>query len=138
MYNICTQICVPASVMMDIENRNNPYNKGKQLLGTRVDPPYAPPSAAIFNPLHPPCPSSYQRFTRQAYNQYNRGSITHHTPYMYRVFIKDSVCHLSLASTRIALRALKASYSEGGFAVNCEKKPQFFLNTLYNQYSIWY
>ena len=35
---------------------------------------------------------------------------------------------------RIALRALKVSYSdvgEGGVAVNCEKKPQFFLNTLY-------
>ena len=35
--------------------------------------------------------------------------------------------------TRIALRALKVSYSdvsEGGVAVNCEKA-QFFLNTLY-------
>ena len=35
--------------------------------------------------------------------------------------------------TRIALRALKVSYSdvsEGGIAVNCEKT-QFFLNTLY-------
>ena len=35
--------------------------------------------------------------------------------------------------TRIALRALKVSYSdvgEGAFAVNCEKA-QFFLNTLY-------
>ena len=35
--------------------------------------------------------------------------------------------------TRIALRALKVSYSdvgEGGIAVNCEKK-QVFLNTLY-------
>ena len=36
--------------------------------------------------------------------------------------------------TRIALRALKVSYSdvgEGGVAVNCEKKTQYFLNTLY-------
>ena len=36
--------------------------------------------------------------------------------------------------TYIALRALNVSYSdlgEGGVAVNCEKKPQFFLNTLY-------
>ena len=37
--------------------------------------------------------------------------------------------------TRIALRALKVSYSdvgEGAVAVNCEKT-QFFLNTLYNK-----
>ena len=63
----------------------------------------------------------------------------------------SKVCNLSLASTRlllvvqkitsqqeglytrIALRALKVSYSdvgEGGVAVNCEKT-QFFMNTLY-------
>ena len=36
--------------------------------------------------------------------------------------------------TRMALRALKVSYSdegEGGLAVSCEKKTYFFLNTLY-------
>ena len=69
---------------------------------------------------------------------------------IYRVFIKycvfSKVCHLSLASTwlllvvhkshqpigvlytRIALRALKASYSdvgEGGVAVSCEKNTIF-------------
>ena len=78
---------------------------------------------------------------------------------MYWVFIKycvffqefSKIFHLSLASTRlllvvqkitsqyewlytrIALRALKVSYSdvgEEGVAVNCEKT-QFFLNTLY-------
>ena len=34
--------------------------------------------------------------------------------------------------TRIALRALKVSYSDDvGVAVNCETNNQFFLNTLY-------